>query len=399
MLPMKLLLPLLLLLSSVAVAQGVTTPTPHSIAVGAGALAVDVMPGDYNVAVGVNALGANTIADQSVAIGAYAAAANTTVGSVVAIGFEAAEFNTNGNGNTAVGYQALQQNVTGYSNTAIGTAALTGAPSSSSSSNTAVGTSVMANNTSGGYNVGVGAAALYYETSGGYNVALGFETLDQITTGHSNVGIGYLVGTTMLSSGVNNVLIGTSAAIDTAAADTSNTIQIGAGSTCIWCVTGTWHPTTAVETFHGTIALPEVKTGTNADFVCMSSGNVLTLQTSACTISSKRFKDNIADFKGDALAHISALEVASFNMKAADKPNRDPNYGARQIGLIAENIAQVFPECAIYEDDMRTPKSYRQECIIAMLVKGEQELMSQNAMLKARLTRIERPHTLQARLH
>lgn len=149
----------------------------------------------------------------------------------------------------------------------------------------------------------------------------------------------------------------------------------------------------------GAVAFPQVTTGSNADFVCMSSGGVLTLQTSSCTISSKRFKEHIIDFKADALAGIAQLEVASYNMKPNAEPNKDPNFGSRQTGLIAENIAQVFPQCAIYENDMKTPKSYRQECIIALLVKGEQELMQQNRLLKARLTRVEHPRQIQARLH
>ena len=53
--------------------------------------------------------------------------------------------------------------------------------------------------------------------------------------------------------------------------------------------------------------------------------------------------------------------------------------------VIAENIAQVAPECAIYEDDMQTPKSYRQECVIALLVKATQEQAKEIAELKARL--------------
>jgi hypothetical protein len=58
-------------------------------------------------------------------------------------------------------------------------------------------------------------------------------------------------------------------------------------------------------------------------------------------------------------------------MKPNEEPHRDPNYGSRQIGLIAENIARVAPECAIYENDMLKPRSYRQECVIALLVKGK----------------------------
>ncbi len=143
-------------------------------------------------------------------------------------------------------------------------------------------------------------------------------------------------------------------------------------------------------TASGVIRFAGVTTGTNTDFVCMASGGVLTLQTSACTISSLRFKEHVRPFIGNALTKIEALEVDSFNMERTAEPNPDPNFGAMQIGLIAENIAKVLPACAIYENDMSTPKSYRQECVIAMLIKGEQELIAQNTELKARLLKVER---------
>jgi hypothetical protein len=135
-------------------------------------------------------------------------------------------------------------------------------------------------------------------------------------------------------------------------------------------------------TASGTITFSGVKTGTNTDFVCMSAGGVLTLQTSACTISSLRFKENVEDMEGSAEPSIDKMRVASFQMK--DTNNKDPNARSKQIGLIAENIAQVAPECAIYEDDMKTPKSYRQECVIALLVKATQEQAKEIAELKAR---------------
>jgi hypothetical protein len=135
-------------------------------------------------------------------------------------------------------------------------------------------------------------------------------------------------------------------------------------------------------TASGTITFPGVTTGTNTDFVCMSAGGVLTLQTSACTISSLRFKENVKDMESRAEPSIDKMRVASFQMK--DTNNKDPNARSKQIGLIAENIAQVAPECAIYEDDMKTPKSYRQECVIALLVKAIQEQAKEIAQLKAR---------------
>ncbi len=121
------------------------------------------------------------------------------------------------------------------------------------------------------------------------------------------------------------------------------------------------------------LVIANLTTGTNADFLCLATGGPVLVQTSACTISSKRFKENLVDFHSHALPMISGMTVVEFNMKPREKPNPDPNFGARQIGLTAENITQVAPECAIYENDMKTPKSYRQECVIALLIKASQE--------------------------
>ena len=75
-------------------------------------------------------------------------------------------------------------------------------------------------------------------------------------------------------------------------------------------------------------------------------------------------------------------------MKPMGEPNRHPNFLKRQVGLIAEDVAAVDPRLAIYEDDGKTPKSYRQEAVIAELigaVKAQQveidELKAQNAAL------------------
>ena len=122
-----------------------------------------------------------------------------------------------------------------------------------------------------------------------------------------------------------------------------------------------------------TFNLGSVTTGTNADFLCMASGGNVQIQSSSCTISSLRFKEHVINRQDSVLPEIGRLQVASFNMKPMEKPNADPNYGVRQTGLIAENVAAIAPECAIYENDMKTPKSYRQECVIALLVKAVQE--------------------------
>lgn len=119
--------------------------------------------------------------------------------------------------------------------------------------------------------------------------------------------------------------------------------------------------------------LPNITTGTNADFLCRSAGGVILLQTSSCTISSKRFKNMLPDYSGDALNILTGLPVGVFTMKDQEN-NPDHNATREQIGLYAEDIAKAEPRAAIYEGDGVTPKSYRQEAIIAMLVAADKQL-------------------------
>ncbi len=51
-------------------------------------------------------------------------------------------------------------------------------------------------------------------------------------------------------------------------------------------------------------------TGTNADFLCLSSGGVVLLQTSACTISSLRFKPDWKPYDANAMSKIAATVSA-----------------------------------------------------------------------------------------
>lgn len=73
----------------------------------------------------------------------------------------------------------------------------------------------------------------------------------------------------------------------------------------------------------GRITYSGVSTGANTDFVCMPAGGVLRLQTSACTISSLRFKENAEDMEGSAEPSVEKMRVAYFQMK--DTNNKDPN--------------------------------------------------------------------------
>ena len=160
-----------------------------SIAVGEGALPVQSATSSNNTAVGYQALNVNTTGVQNTALGSGALLKNTTAAN-----------------NTAVGYQALKLNVTGTWNTAVGSNALY---SNTASYNTAVGYSALNDNT------------------GSNNTAFGFYALYDVTTGSNNTALGYDVGSTTLATGSGNVLIGTSSAVDTPLAATSNFLNIG----------------------------------------------------------------------------------------------------------------------------------------------------------------------------
>ena len=288
------------------------------------------------------------VSNTNLAIGPNALNATLTGTDELAIGNGAGTAITSGASNVALGYQALNAETTGRSSTAVGTQAL-----------------FVANVTS----------------PNGYNTALGWHAGYSITGGQGNLLLGVGAGSTGLTSGSNNVIVGGGCGQTT---NFSNELIIcgGASSGPIWLTTSTATPSTSATTISGSLTFPNVTTGTNTDFVCMSTGGTLTLQTSACTISSLRYKERVEDVRGAVLPQVMRLEVADFNLR--DTHNKDPNARARQTGLIAENVAQVMPRCAVYDDDMRTPKSYRQECVIAMLVKTVQEQQAEIARMKAR---------------
>jgi hypothetical protein len=149
----------------------------YNLAVGATSFPTTVNPdgsgndGQANVAVGYQALNANTTGNQNTAIGYLALAANTT-----------------GVYNTAVGYGALHAGITGANNTAIGFQALYA--DTIGSYNTAVGYQALVNNITGNYNTALGFSALVYNTTGVSNTALGYAALGFNSTGTDDTAVG-----------------------------------------------------------------------------------------------------------------------------------------------------------------------------------------------------------------
>jgi hypothetical protein len=108
-----------------------------------------------------------------------------------------------------------------------------------------------------------------------------------------------------------------------------------------------------------TAALPNANIGAAGD-----------LRTSSA--SSQRFKNNIEDWTGNGLETILAMKPKTFNYNA-DYYNY-PN--VKMLGLIAEEVAEICPYLAEYENEDRTGQveNVRYSNIVVPLIKAIQEL-------------------------
>ena len=159
----------------------------------------------FNVAVGVYALGDITYGDSNIAIGVSALTNNTTGSYNNAVGSAALSTNTTGGWNTANGYNSLALNTTGSNNSGIGAFALRN--NTTGSANAASGYKALSSNTTGAYNTASGRESLYSNTTGSYNTAMGYSTGDKNTTGERNVFIGHKAGSNVNYTTANDKLV------------------------------------------------------------------------------------------------------------------------------------------------------------------------------------------------
>ena len=260
-----------------------------------------------NTACGTSALLHNAGANNS-AFGSFSLSSNTTGNFNTGIGEEALSNNTTGSFNTATGAQSLGAHGSGgFDNTADGAAAL--GFNGTGHDNTASGFQALVNNSTGFFNTADGDAALQNNTVGNANTAVGTAALSGNTTGFNNISIGDAAGEN-IAAGSNNIEIGVSGA-----ADESNTIRIGA-------------PGAQTKAF---IAGISSNTQVNGNVVEIGSDGQLGIRKSAA-----RYKRDVHDM-GSASTGLMRLRPVTFRYKA------DPS-GTLQYGLIAEEVARVFPE-------------------------------------------------------
>jgi hypothetical protein len=323
--------------------------------------------GSSNTAAGSNALGFNTTGTQNTASGALALSSNTTGWDNTANGGSALQSNSTGNYNTASGYRALAENTTGSNNTASGYSALvsntTGNYNTATGSealwanttgynDTASGNAALAVNTTGNYNTASGNSALGYNTTGNYNTAMGSEALAANTSGSDNIAIGYLAGFKVIGNS-NNIHIA-----NQGTASDSGVIRIGDAQTSAY-IAGIYGVTTSAS---------------NAVQVLIdSNGNLGTIS------SSRRYKEDIRDM-GDASSGLMRLRPVSFRYKKAFDDGAKPI----QYGLIAEEVAEVYPDLVAGSADGRI-ETVRYQVLDSMLLN---EMQKQNATIAAQKEQI-----------
>lgn len=175
-----------------------------------------IATGNLNTSLGANSLvNPSATGTRNVAIGTNALPANTTGFRNISIGDQSSYLNVSGTDNIAIGAGALYSNSLAVSNVAIGNNSLV---SNTAGNNTAVGYFAMSGNTTGTYNTAIGREALRINSTGSYNVGLGYKAgYSTAALGSNNVFLGtyagynetgsnklYIDNTTFTAAGTNN---------------------------------------------------------------------------------------------------------------------------------------------------------------------------------------------------
>jgi hypothetical protein len=265
--------------------------------------------------------------------------------------------NTTGANNTASGYDALYSNTTGATNTASGYQALQN--NTTGNSNVADGGNALQSNTTGGFNTASGFGALQANTIGSGNTVLGQGALPNNTSGGSNIAIGHGAASNVGNGNSNNIHIGTPGASGDSAA-----IRIG--------VQGTQMSTSIAGIYGGSPGTPNLQ-------VCVDATGMLGTTGCSGTASSRRFKEQISDM-GDS-GKLFQLRPVTFLYK----PQYDDGPHTLQYGLIAEEVAKIYPEMVGFDKDGE-PSSVKYQVLTPMLLNEVQKL---NAQLQEQNRKLE----------
>lgn len=201
-------------------------------------------------------------------------------------------------------------------------------------------------------NTFIGTNAGNMKMSGTGNTAIGSGSLIANTTGNSNIGVGINAGNA-LTSGSNNISIG-----NTGVAAESNTIRIGTTGTQSSCFIA----------------------GISGNTLIGNAVNVASTGELGVILSSRKYKDDIKDM-GTVSDDLMKLRPVTFKYK---KPPYNTN---PECGLIAEEVAQIYPNLVCYKDNQ--PESVRYDVLPSMLLNEYQKLRKQYEQMNERLKILE----------
>jgi hypothetical protein len=274
----------------------------------------------------------------------------------------------------------LYTNTTGTDNTAIGQGALyTG---------------------NGSYNTAVGNGSLYALTSGTFNTAIGWDSGSAITTGAKNTIIGRYSGNQggldirtasnyiVLSDGDGNprVQINDSGRTQIVGSSAGNPIFIANnnnGST----PDGIGIQFNSVSPNNTSQFVIQFGDSIAYRFRVWSNGNVVNSNNSYGSISDIKLKENVVD-ASPKLDDLMQVKVRNYNMIGDT---------AKQIGVVAQELEQVFPSMIDISPDKdlagndlgTTSKSVKYSVFVPMLIKAIQEQQALITALTTRITALE----------
>lgn len=315
-----------------------------------------------------------------------------TISSNTAVGEYALNQATTGSGNTAMGASALQNTDEGSKNSAFGVGALTG--NTTGTKNSAFGFWALFENVSGSRNVAIGQEALHYNTTGESNLAAGYRASFANETGYKNVALGDLAlrnGTTAN----RNTAVGTGALQNLGTGSFNIGIGIEAGIEVLGGNDNIFIDNRGVSGDNGTIRIGNsvqvrtflagvrgTPTGVN-DAIAVLVDSAGQLGTAS---SSRRYKEDVHDMESVS-ERLFALRPVTFRYKQEFRDGEKP----LQFGLIAEEVAEVFPELVVYDGAGR-PETVKYRLLSTLLLN---ELQKQHAALgeldglRARLAALE----------
>lgn len=306
---------------------------------------VEISPGGSSIATNVaigqnNPLGSITTGANNVGVGAFALKTSTTGNRNTSIGVQSMELSLGASDNVGVGYRALGNATSATQNVGIGNLALVGATFFTGSSN-----------------VGIGHYSGTGITTGSGNLFIGTTAGESVSTGSYNIIIGNAAGTTV-ETGEGNIIIGDGA--NSSGTGVNDEIVIGQALTA---------------------------KGANTAYIGGSSGaynqkNVTTWETT----SDLRIKKNITPFN-QGLGVLNQIQVKNFEYRTKEEITElDPSVAVErsgvQIGIIAQELQQVLPECVT--QNSTGVLSVNTDSLVWYLINAVKQLSAEVEQLKQR---------------